>query len=150
MYKWYQVLVQDLDENVDENLKDLDENLTWLTQKTKDPKGIKETLLSPHLHTVNVIELNCKVIKKLQPPISTSTPPFLVYPPFLAKNFVPTPKWLNFWKVVPPIPPRLPFNKGPVPTMKLNESITPISIPICKKAYPYLKSLKYILKHFKY
>ena len=31
MYKWYQVLVQDLDENVDENL-------AWLTQKTEDPK----------------------------------------------------------------------------------------------------------------
>ena len=31
MYKWYQVLVQDLDENVDENL-------ALLTQKTEDPK----------------------------------------------------------------------------------------------------------------
>ena len=31
MYKWYQVLVQDVDENVDENR-------TWLTQKTEDPK----------------------------------------------------------------------------------------------------------------
>ena len=31
MYKWYQVLVQDLDENVDEDL-------SWLTQKTEDPK----------------------------------------------------------------------------------------------------------------
>ena len=29
--KWYQVLVQDLDENVDENL-------AWLIQKTKDQK----------------------------------------------------------------------------------------------------------------
>ena len=48
MYKWYQVLVQDLDENVDENLKDLDENLAWQTQKTEDLKGIKGTLLSPH------------------------------------------------------------------------------------------------------
>ena len=48
MYKWYQVLVQDLDENMDENLKDLDENLAWLTQKTEDPKAIKGTLL---LHT---------------------------------------------------------------------------------------------------
>ena len=44
MYKLYQVLVQDLDEN----LKDLEENLAWLTQKTEDPKGIKGTLLSPH------------------------------------------------------------------------------------------------------
>ena len=49
---------------MDENLKDLDENLTWLIQKTVDSKGIKGTLLSPHAHTVNVIELNCKVIKK--------------------------------------------------------------------------------------
>ena len=31
MYKGYQVLVQDLDEN-------LDENLAWLTQKTEDLK----------------------------------------------------------------------------------------------------------------
>ena len=49
--------------------------------------------------------LNCKVIKKWQPPISTSTPPFQVYPPFLVKNFVPH-KWLNFWKFLPP------FKKG--------------------------------------
>ena len=69
---------------MDENLEDLYENLTWLTQKTEDPKGIKGTLLSPHTHTVNVIELHCKVIKKWQPP-----PPFQVYPPFLAKHFVP-------------------------------------------------------------
>ena len=48
MYKLYQVLVQDLDENVDENLKDLEENLAWLTQKTEDPKGIKGALLFPH------------------------------------------------------------------------------------------------------
>ena len=46
--KLYQVLVQDLDENVDENLKDLEEKLAWLTQKTEDPKKIKGTLLSPH------------------------------------------------------------------------------------------------------
>ena len=42
---------------------------------------------------VNMIELNCKVVKKWQPspppPISTSAPPFQVYPPILAKNFVP-------------------------------------------------------------
>ena len=47
MYKWYQVLVQDLDENVDENLKDLDENLAWLTQKTEDPKSNKGDLTPP-------------------------------------------------------------------------------------------------------
>ena len=50
MYKWYQVLVQELDEFVDENFKSFDENLAWLTQKTEDPKGIKATLLSPHTH----------------------------------------------------------------------------------------------------
>ena len=33
--------------------------------------------------------LNCKVIKKWQPPISTLTPSFQVYLPFLAKNFEP-------------------------------------------------------------
>ena len=42
--------MQDLGENADENLEDLDEHLTWLTQKTEDPKGIKGTLLS-HMHT---------------------------------------------------------------------------------------------------
>ena len=50
MYKWYQVLVQDLDENLDENLKDLDENHAWVPQMTEDPKGIKGTLLA-RLHT---------------------------------------------------------------------------------------------------
>ena len=47
-------------------LKDLDENLAWLTQKIEDLKGIKGNLLSPytHTHAVNVIELHCKVIKK--------------------------------------------------------------------------------------
>ena len=52
MYKSYQILVQVLDENVNENLKDLDENLAWVTQKTEDPKGIKGILLpSTHTHT---------------------------------------------------------------------------------------------------
>ena len=47
--------------------------------------------------------LNCKVIKKWQLPISTSTPPpFQVYPLFLAKNFV-TPLVTQFSD---------PFNKG--------------------------------------
>ena len=71
MYKWYQVLLQNLDVNVDGNLnKDLDESLPWLTQKTEDPKSNKGNItFSPH--TVNVIELNCKVIKKV------ATPPFL-------------------------------------------------------------------------
>ena len=61
MYKWYQVLIQDLDENVDENLiKDLDENLAWLTQKIEDPKSNKENLSFLRTHKVNVIELNVK------------------------------------------------------------------------------------------
>ena len=53
--------------------------------------------------------LNCKVTKKLQPPISTSTPPFQVYPPFLAKNFVPPPQVTQFLESPTPPPP---FNKG--------------------------------------
>ena len=52
MYKWYQVLGQDLDENVDENLnKDLDENLALLTQKTEHSKSNKGKLTPPHTHT---------------------------------------------------------------------------------------------------
>ena len=44
---------------MDENLiKDLDENLAWLTQKIEDPKSNKENLTFPRTHTVNVIELN--------------------------------------------------------------------------------------------
>ena len=41
--------------------------VAWLTQKTHDPKSNKENLTFP-THTVNVIELNCKVIKKWQSP----------------------------------------------------------------------------------
>ena len=49
--------------------------------------------------------LNCKVIKKCQPP----PPPFLHQPlpfsglsPLSSKKIrTPTPKWLNFWKVLP-------------------------------------------------
>ena len=47
---------QNLDENVDENL-------AWLTQKTEDSKS-NEGNLTPPPHTANVIELNCKVLKK--------------------------------------------------------------------------------------
>ena len=43
------------------------------------------------------MQLNCKVIKKWQLPISASTPLFQGYPHFLAKFLVP-PKWLNFSK----------------------------------------------------
>ena len=53
--------IQDLDESVDGNLnKDLDENLPWLTQKSEDLTSNKGNLTFP-LHTVNVIELKCKV-----------------------------------------------------------------------------------------
>ena len=75
---------------MDGNLnKDLDENLAWLTQKTEDLKSNKGNLTS-RPHTVNMIELNCKIIKK----VATPPPPlFQVYPPFLAKNVVhPPPK----------------------------------------------------------
>ena len=99
MHKWYQVLVQDLDVDIDKNLKDLDENLAWLTQKTEDPKGIKQTLLSPHIHTVAVIELNCKVIKKWQPPSPLPflhQPLFRFIPLFLAQNFVAHPQVTQF------------------------------------------------------
>ena len=56
------------------------------------------------------MQLNCKVIKKWLPPISTSTPPFQSYPPFLAKFLVP-PSDSIFGMSCPP------FNKGgEVPT----------------------------------
>ena len=38
------------------NTKELDENLTWLTRKTEDPRSNKGNLTFPS-HTVNVIEL---------------------------------------------------------------------------------------------
>ena len=107
MYKWYQVLVQDLNENVDENLKDLEENLTWLTQKTEDPKGINGTLLSRHAHTVNVIELNCKVAT---PPHFCINPSFSgLFPLALScKAFCTLPSISIFGRSYPPPP----FNKG--------------------------------------
>lgn len=39
--------------------KDLDKNLTWLTQKTEEPKYNKGNFTPPptHKHTVNSIEL---------------------------------------------------------------------------------------------
>ena len=61
--------------------------------------------------------LNCKVIKKLAPPISTSTPPpppFQVYPPFLAKILYPRQSDSIFGRSYA----SLPFNKGGDPTMK--------------------------------
>ena len=58
----------------------MDENLAWLTQKTEDPKSNTGNFTFPS-HTLNVIELwsNKKV---------ATSPPFQVYPLFLAKNFV--------------------------------------------------------------
>ena len=69
--------MQDLDEDVDENLKKIDENLAWLTQKIEDLKVINGNLLSPHTHAVNVIERHCKVIKKWKPPPPLSPSPLL-------------------------------------------------------------------------
>ena len=46
---------------MDENLiKNLDENLAWLTQKIEDPKSNKENLSFLRTRKVNVIELNVK------------------------------------------------------------------------------------------
>ena len=59
------------------------------------------------------MQLNCKVIKSGNPRFlhQPHPPSFQSYLPFLAKVLVP-PKWLNFWKVLPPTsPPLLPFNK---------------------------------------
>ena len=64
----------------------MDENLAWLTQKTEEPKCNKgKFTFSQHTQWM---QLNCKVTKKWQPPISTSTPPFQGYQ--------------NFWYPPPP------------------------------------------------
>ena len=66
---------------MNENLDiDLGENLPRLNQKTEDLKSKKGNLTFP-THTVNVIELNCKVLNNT---------PFEMYPLFLAKNLVPS------------------------------------------------------------
>ena len=99
MYKWYQVLVQDLDENVDEYLnKDLDENLAWQTQKTENPKSNKGNLTFP-THLVNVIELQSN--KK-----SGNPPSFSVLSPLSSKKLC-TPQVTQFLEDPPP-----PFNNG--------------------------------------
>ena len=53
---------------------------------------------------VNVIELNCNVVKKvatpLPPPYLHQAPLFRFIPPFLAK-ISSLPKWINFCKVLP-------------------------------------------------
>ena len=63
---------------------------------------------------VNVIELNCKVVKKWQPPISTSIPPlfFRFIPRFLQKILYPPPSDSIFWRSYPP-----PLLRG-FPTMR--------------------------------
>ena len=58
------------------------------------------------------MQLNCKVIKKWQPPISTSTLPFQGYPPFLAKFLVP-PQVTQFLEG-----PNLPYPPFEIPTMR--------------------------------
>ena len=64
------------------------------------------------------MQLNCKVIKKVatSSPISTSTPPFQSYLPFLAKFLLPPPppppQMAQFLEgSTPPAPPP-PLNKG--------------------------------------
>ena len=70
----------------------MNENLTWLTQKTEEPKSDKENFTFP---------------KRWQSPISTSSPPsFLVYVLFLAKNLVTPPSDSIFGRSYSP------FNKG--------------------------------------
>ena len=58
---------------------------------------------------VNVIELNCKVVKKfVTPSISTANPPFQVYPHFLAKIFLPpSPPSNSIFGRSYPLPPSL-------------------------------------------
>ena len=59
--------------------------------------------------------LNCKVIKTLQPPISTSTPLFQVYPTFLTNNFEISFLVNNFKPPPsPPSPQVTPFLEGKV------------------------------------
>ena len=93
-------ILHNLDENMDGNLnEDLDENLAWLTQKTEDPKSNKGNLTFPP-HTVNMTELNCKVIENGYPSPS----------PFLGLSL------LSSKKIVSPPPPQVTqFLEGPTP-----------------------------------
>ena len=63
------------------------------------------------------MQLNIKVIKKWQPPISTSTPPFQGYLPYLAKLLVP-PQVTQFFEGPTPLPPLI--RERGVPTMCIN------------------------------
>ena len=65
----------------------MDENLARLTQKTEEPKGNEGNFTFPTQRVIVIA--NCNVIKKSQSPISTSTSPFQVYPPIIAKNLIP-------------------------------------------------------------
>ena len=83
---------------------------------SQDPSGYhwgsnKGNLTFPR-HTVNVIELNCKVIKKWQPLISTSTssPIFRFLPPFLAKKLCTPPPQVTQFLEGPTLTPS--FNRG--------------------------------------
>ena len=67
------------------NYKDLDENLAWLTQKTEEPKCYRGNFTFPQ-HTQQM-QLNCKVIKKWQPPAPISTSTFLWLSPLSSKIF---------------------------------------------------------------
>ena len=62
------------------------------------------------------MQLNIRVIKKWQPPISTSTPLFQGYPPFLAKYLVP-PQVTQFFEGPTPSSDK---GGGGIPTMLLH------------------------------
>ena len=82
----------------------MDQNLAWLTQKTEHPKSNNENLTFP-THTVNMIQLWSNKKVAIPPHFYINSPPLQVYPPFLAKHFVPPPppKWFNFREVLPPL-----------------------------------------------
>ena len=64
------------------------------------------------------MQLNCKVIKTWQLPLSTSTPPFQSYPAFLVRFLVP-PEVTQFLEgpTPPPTPTPLIRGRAGVPTM---------------------------------
>ena len=68
----------------------MDENLTWLIQKTPPPQTHtqRKKERERERERVNAIELYSNKISD-NPPISTSTPPFQEYLPFLPKCLVP-------------------------------------------------------------
>ena len=121
MYKCYQVLVQDMDDNVDENL-------AWLTQDWRS-------------ENVHAIELNCKVVKKVETP----RPP----PPLF--RFIP-----NFWQKISHPPSGSIFGsptpfplliRGRVPTMVrfdvLNTTFETFNCPSQGKAVLMTLTMKY-------